>query len=116
MGPFKEWLKRFDQEVVVLKKMSGLEGDSTNVEKVELLKDKLEYSVIERLNTNFRKSGERWATIVYADLHKVLKEEHGPRVADVCEVLAQFRPSRLKKTPEMSVARFAHLWQEQLQE
>ena len=49
----KEWLKRFDQEVVVLKKMSGLDGDLTNIEKVELLKDKLEYSVIQRLNTKY---------------------------------------------------------------
>ena len=37
-------------------------------------------------------------------------------MADVCEVLIQFGPSRLKKTPEMSVAKFAHLWQEQLPE
>ena len=49
-------------------------------------------------------------------MHTVLKEEYGSKVADVCEVLIQFGPSRLKKTPEMSVAKFAHLWQEQLPE
>ena len=31
-------------------------------------------------------------------------------------MLIQFGPSRLKKTSEMSVAKFAHLWQEQLPE
>ena len=34
----------------------------------------------------------------------------------MCEVLLQFGPSRLKKTSEMSVAKFAHLWLEQLPE
>ena len=67
--------------------MSGLDGELTNTEKVELLIDKLEYSVIERLNTNFRNSGSQWNTIVYANLQKVLKEEYGPKVADVYEVL-----------------------------
>ena len=45
-----------------------------------------------------------------------MREEYGSKVADVCEVLLQFGLSRLKKTPEMSVAKFAHLWLEQLPE
>ena len=83
----KEWLKRFDQEVGVLKKMSGIDDDLSNTESVELLRDKLEYSVVTRLNTAFRNSGKTWATITYADLHKTLKEEYGSKMADVYEVL-----------------------------
>ena len=112
----KEWLKRFNQQVLVLKKMSGIDDDLRSAEAVELLKDKLKYQVVTRLNTAFKNSGKTWATVTYADLHKILKEEYGSKVADVCEVLIQFGPSRLKKTPDMSVAKFDHLWQEQLPE
>ena len=54
--------------------------------------------------------------VSYANLNKLLKEEFGGKVAEVCEVLIQFGPNRLKKTPEMSVAKFTHQWLDQLPE
>ena len=50
----KEWLKRFDQELLTLKKMSGIADNLTREEIVECLRDKLDYSVIKRLNTVFQ--------------------------------------------------------------
>ena len=43
--------------------MSGIDDDLSNTESVDLLRDKLEYSVVTRLNTAFRNSGKTWATI-----------------------------------------------------
>ena len=110
-GSVKEWLKRFDQEIGTLKRMSGIDDELTRNEIVELFKDKLDYPVIKRLDTAFtnRAPIETWDAIIYNDLQKVMREEYGSKVADVCEVILQFGPSRLKKTPEMSVAKFAHL-------
>ena len=96
--------------------MSGIDDDLTNTESVQMLKDKLDYHVIKRVDTAFKNGGYSWDTITYANLQKVLKEEFGGKVAEVCEVLIQFGPNRLKKTPEMSVAKFHHLCQKQLPE
>ena len=46
----------------------------------------------------------------------MLIEEYGSNETDVSSVLLQFGPNRLKKTPDTSVAKFFHLWQEQLPE
>ena len=46
----------------------------------------------------------------------MLIEEYGSNKTDVSSVLLQFGPNRLKKTPDTSVAKFFHLWQEQLPE
>ena len=45
-----------------------------------------------------------------------MKEEYGSKIAEVSEVLLQFGPSCFKKASEMTVAKFTHLWQEQLPE
>ena len=57
-----------------------------------------------------------WDAVIYAELQTVLMEEYGSKMTDVSAVLLQFGPNRLKKTSEMSVAKFLHLWQEQLPE
>ena len=102
----KEWLKKYEQEILVHKRKSGIDDDLTNTESMQMLKDKLDYHVIKRVDTAFQNSGYNWDTISYANLNKLLKEEFGGKVAEVCEVLIQFCPNRLKKTPDMSGARF----------
>ena len=55
-----------------------------------------------------------WVNVTKDELHKCLQDEFGSKETDVSAVLLQFGPSRLKKTPEMSVSEFFHLWQDQL--
>ena len=114
----KEWLTRYDQEIVTLRKISGVPDDLTREEKVELFKDKLDYAVVKRLDTAFAAKDPvwTWADVTYAQLQDIMKEEYGSKIAEVSEVLLQFGPSRIKKSSEMSVAKFTHLWQEQLPE
>ena len=112
----KEWLKKYEEEIQVLKRMSGIDGDLSNTEKVQLLKDRLDYHVIKRLESAFRNKGYAWNTVTYANLVKLLKEEFHGKVAEVCEVLIQFGPNRLKKTADVSVAKFTHQWLDQLPE
>ena len=47
-------------------------------------------------------------------LHKCLLDEFGPRESDVSAVLLQFGSGRCKKTSEMSVSEYFHLWQERI--
>ena len=45
-----------------------------------------------------------------------MKVEYSSKITQVSEVLLQFRPTRLKKALEVSVAKFTHNWLEQLPE
>ena len=56
----KEWLRRFDQEIITLKRYSGIIDDLTRDEKVELFKDKLGHQTINRLNTAFVSKEPPW--------------------------------------------------------
>ena len=47
-GTVEEWLKRFDQEVL-LKKMSGINDDLAIGEYIECIRDKLDFRVVKRL-------------------------------------------------------------------
>ena len=114
----RDWIKRFDQEIQAVKKMSGINDNLTRDEMIDCMKDKLDYAVIKRLDTAFRAKDDplTWDRVTVAELKAVLIEEYGTKETDVSSVLIQFGPNRFKKTPEMSVARFHHLWQEQLPE
>ena len=109
-------VKRFDQELIQLKKMSGINDDLNDREYVDSLKDKLDYSVVKRLDTAFpnKDPALTWDHVTKVQLHGVLVEEYGTKETDVSAVLLQFGPNRLKKTADMSVAKFYHLWLEQL--
>ena len=98
--------------------MSGIADDLSRDEIVELFKDKLEYAVVKRLDTAFtaKEPAWTWAAVTYENLKIIMKEEYGSKIAEVSEVLLQFGPSRFKKASEMTVAKFTHLWQEQLPE
>ena len=114
----RDWIKRFDQEIQAVKKMSGINDNLTRDEMVDCMKDKLDYAVIKRLDTSFKAKDDllTWAAVTVDELKSVLIEEYGTKETDVSSVLIQFGPNRFKKTPEMSVARFYYLWQEQLPE
>ena len=114
----KEWLSRFHQEVITLKKLCGIADELTRDEIVELFKDRLDYAVVKRLDTAFaaKDAPWTWAAVTYEQLKTIMKEEYGSKIAEVSEVLLQFGPGRFKKTSEMSVAKFTHEWLEQLPE
>ena len=57
-----------------------------------------------------------WEKVTYDQLKAILREECASKITQVSEVLLQFGPTHLKKTPEMSVAKFTHNWLEQLLE
>ncbi|CAL4079357.1 unnamed protein product, partial [Meganyctiphanes norvegica] len=99
-----------------LKKMSGINDDLTRSEYVEVIKDKLEYQVVKRLDAVFiaKRPAITWEAVTTVELHTCLKEEFGPKETDVSSLLCQFGPNRMKKTPEVSVNDFFHSWQEQL--
>ena len=114
----KEWLRRFNMEVTSLRIMQGIPDDLTREESIGLFKDMLDYTVVQRLDLVFaaRDPVVTWADVDWEGLSNILKDEYGPKVSQVGQVLQQFGPQRLKKTEEMSVATFTHQWTEQLPE
>ena len=102
---------KFDQEICTLKRYSGIPEDLTRAEWVELFKDKLDHQVVKRLNTAFAaKSPDPWTwnEVTQEQLIDIMKQEYGKKTTEVSEVLLQFGPDRMKKPPEMSIAKFLH--------
>ena len=95
--------------------MAGIAGDLSREEIVDLFKDRLEYQVIKRLDTAFaaKEPPWTWDEVTYDQLKTVMKEEYASKITQVSEVLLQFGPSRYKKAPDMSIAKFTHKWLEQ---
>ena len=114
----KEWLRRWELEVDALKKMYGIPDALTREEGIGIFKDKLDFTVVKHLDLAFagRDPVVTWANVTWQGLTDILKDEFGPKVSQVGEVLMQFGPGRFKKTSEMSVASFTHDWVEQLPE
>ena len=112
----KEWLKRFDQELLQLKKLSGIDNNLEREEYIDCIKDKLEYNVVKRLDTVFSTTVPllTWDQVTKEQLQACLLQEFGSKETDVSAVLLQFGPNRLKKAPEMKVSEFYHLWMEQM--
>ena len=92
----KQWLRKFDIEVEAVKKIAGLNADLDRQEYVDLLRGKLDYQVLRRLDTAFpaRNPVLTWDAVTKAQLHKCLMDEFGPRESDVSAVLLQFGPGR----------------------
>ena len=116
--PVKEWLKRWDHEVVSQMIMCGVDAPLSREEGVNIFKDRLDFTVVKRLDMAFanRVPAVTWNDVTWVQLSTIMKEEFGPKVSQVGQVLQQFGPLRFKKTPEMTVASFAHQWAEQLPE
>ena len=109
-GNVKEWLTKFVQEVNTLKRIAGIAGELTKDEIVEFFKERLEYQTVKRLNNVFaaKESPWSWEEVTYDQLKAIMREEYSSKITLFSEVFLQFRPSRLKKSPEMSVAKFTH--------
>ena len=92
----RDWIKRFDQEIQAVKKMSGINDNLTRDEMIDCMKDKLDYAVIKRLDTAFRAKDDplTWDRVTVAELKAVLIEEYGTKETDVSSVLIQFGPNR----------------------
>ena len=91
----KQWLRMFDIEVGAIKKIAGINGNLERQEYVDLLKNKLDYQVLRRLDSAFpaRDPVLRWDTVTKAQLHQCLLDEFGPRESDVsCVATIWFRP------------------------
>ncbi len=72
----KQWLRKFDMEVEAIKKIAGLDGNLERQEYVDLLKGKLDYQVLRRLDTAFpaRNPVLEWNTVTKVQLHKCLMD------------------------------------------
>ena len=117
-GKIREWLKKLDQEIKALKKMYGIADDLQREEWLVCIRDKLEYDVGKRLETTFKTKNPviTWEIVTKVQMEAILIDEYGKGETDVSAVLCQFGPNRLRKTEDMNVAKFYHLWQEQLPE
>ena len=67
----KTWLKKFDFEIVALKRMVGIGDDLTDVEYIPLCRDKIDYTVVKRLDSIFEQRVPilEWDQMSKADLH-----------------------------------------------
>ena len=92
--PVKEWLRRWNYEVDSQKKMCGIVGDLTRDVGISIFKDRLDFTVIKRLEMTFagRDPAVTWEDVTWEDLSTILKEEFGPKVSQVGQVLQQFGP------------------------
>ena len=72
----KDWLKRLDQELQILKKMSGITDNLSRAETIDCIKDKLDYAGIKRLDTAFaaRDTPLTWGAVTAEELARVLIE------------------------------------------
>ena len=49
----KDWLKRLDEELQILKKMSGIMDNLSRAEMIDCIKDKLDYALVKKMDTAF---------------------------------------------------------------
>ena len=112
----KLFIKKFDEELKSLKLMVGLADDLTKEEYVPIFRASLDFTVIERVEQVLKKVAKTWATISINDLLKLMKDEFGAKHTDVANVLKQFGPSRLTKSPDKSVQDFYFEWSQAIPE
>ena len=96
--------------------MVGIADDLTKQEYIPLCRDRLDYTVVKRLDTVFLQLNPvlTWADISKEDLHKVLIQEYKTKDTDISQVLAQFGPNRFRKASNMTVSEYYYRWVEQL--
>ena len=106
---------RFNTEITTLKRIAGIADDLQREEIVDLFRDPIEYQVVKRLETAFAAQTVplNWGSVTYDQLKTIMRKEYSSKTTQVSEVLLQFGPSRCKKAPEVSVAKFTHNWLEQ---
>ena len=102
----KLFIKKFDEELKSLKAMVGIDNNLTKEEYIPIFRASLDFSVIERVGQVLTKNAKTWDDLSIDDLVKLMKEEFGSKQTDVANVLKQFGPSRLTKSPDQSVQEF----------
>ena len=103
------FIKKFGEELNTLKQMVGIDNDLTKGEYVPIFRASLDFAVIERVEQVFKKdinAVKTWKDITIKDLLDLMKEEFGAKHTDVANVLKQFGPWRLIKSPDKSVQDF----------
>ena len=107
------FIKKFKGENDTLKQEVGIANDLSRDEYVPIFRACLDFTVIERLEQVFKTNPadiKTWANITIKDLDKFMIEEFGVKHTDVANVLKQFGPSRLTKSPDQSVQDFYFEW------
>ena len=113
------FIKKFKGELNTLKQEVGIADDLSRDEYVPIFRACLDFIVIERLEQAFKKNAndiKTWANVQINDLHKLMIEEFGVKHTDVANVLKQFGPSRLTKSPDQSVQDFYFEWSQNIPE
>ena len=72
----KEWIRRLEHEVTALKKMCGINDDLERAEGIEIFRDRLDYTVVKRLESAFAAKDPVWSwdDITWEQLKSILKE------------------------------------------
>ena len=111
----KDWYQRFEAEVEHLKLLNGIDNALQRDEFIECLKDKLDHSVIKRLDTKFSTLDPlvTWAGVSLVRVKEIILEEFGTKETNVSSVLLQFGPNRVRKG-DLSVQEFYHKWKDQI--
>ena len=112
----KLFLKRFDEELTNMKAMVGLDAVLTKEEYVPIFRSCLDFPIVERVGQVLTSKGKTWDNISVDELNSLMKDEFGSKQTDVANVLKQFGPQRLAKSPDESVAEFYFKWHQNIPE
>ena len=112
----KLFLKKFDEELKTMKVMVGLNDVLEKEEFVPIFRSCLDFPVVERVTQVLLKKAKTWENITIPELRQLMLEEFGSKQTDVANVLKQFGPQRLVKTPDESVAEFYYRWHQNIPE
>ena len=112
----KLFLKKFDEELKTMKVMVGLTDALVKEEFVPIFRSCLDFPVVERVTQVLLKKAKTWETITIPELRELMLEEFGSKQTDVANVLKQFGPQRLVKSPEESVAEHYFKWHQNIPE
>ena len=97
--------------------MVGIDNDLTKEEYVPLFRSSLDFNVLQHVEQVFKADANNlktWDTITIEALHKLMIEEFGIKYMDVANILGQFGPSRMSKSPDKSVSEFYYEWHTQI--
>ena len=112
----KLFLKKFDEELKTMKVMVGLNEVLTKEEFVPIFRSCLDFPIVERVSQVLLKMAKTWENITIPELRQLMLEEFGSKQTDVANVLKQFGPQRLVKSPDESVAEHYFKWHQNIPE
>ena len=114
----REWIKRLDMMINNLATAVDLKvTDISNTNYINLVRSKLDYSVITELDLRFVAHAPdplTWETVTKDQLYKLLIEHFGQHEPDVAAVLKCFSANRYKKGADISCRNFYSKWMDKL--